>query len=239
MSAFAKFRPVAWPFRYAGSLKVGRLCGGIPTDPKVAEGWLRSKLGVANEALIQQQVAEVMLERGVGADQAVAEVDANRHLNGFKRDDNGLYIEGRQLKAALKEAAMVAANAGKLTTKGWGQSDDKNYRKGIKAWFPEHVCVTEDRLPLGVTEPTGISQRFVHTSRGTGIQYEEYVDDAEIDFTILSDHPFTDEQWAMIWLTGEQQGIGATRSQGYGRYVVSRWDVLSAPKLKPVETAAS
>jgi hypothetical protein len=30
----------------------------------------------------------------------------------------------------------------------------------------------------------------------------------------------------MIWLTAEQLGIGATRSQGYGRFVLTRWERL-------------
>jgi len=63
----------------------------------------------------------------------------------------------------------------------------------------------------------------VSTFRGTGIQYEEYVDDAKVDFTLMADHDFTEQEWATIWLTGEQQGIGASRSQGYGRYEVSKW----------------
>lgn len=98
------------------------------------------------------------------------------------------------------------------------------------AFVAEHVCVMEDKLPLGLTEPTGIHQRFVSTHKGTGIQYEEYCDDVDINFTILTDHKFTDEQWAMIWLTGEQQGIGATRSQGYGRYMVTQWETVHSPK---------
>ncbi len=218
VSAFAKYIPQAWPYRYRGTMHVDRICGGIPTDPKVAEGWLRTKLGATDEAQIQKQVAEVMAERGVTEQEAVEEVNTNRHLNGFKRDESGLYIEGRQLKAAIKEAASVAVAAGKLNSRGWGKTN-----KGLLNFLAEHVCVVEDRLPLGVTEPTGVNQRFVSTWRGTGIQYEEYVDGPEVGFTILTDYEFTEEQWAMIWLTGSQQGIGATRSQGYGRYTVTEW----------------
>jgi hypothetical protein len=225
-SAFAKYAQQAWPFTFHAAMHIGRIAGGTPTDPKVAEGWIRTKLGASTDDLIRKQVAETMLERGIvnvnQADEVVAEVDANRHLNGFKRDEHGLYIEGRQLKAAIKEAASVAAAAGKLPLKSWGKTN-----KGLLGFIAEHVCVVEDRLHLGVFEPTGINQRFVHTWRGTGIQYEEYVDDAEFEFTITSDHDFTPEQWAMIWLTGEQQGIGATRSQGYGRYTVTRWEKAS------------
>ena len=168
-----------------------------------------------------------MVEREVDKDEAAELVDSLRHLNGFKRDEDGLYIEGRQAKAMLKEAAMCAANAGKLRAGKWGTPTDANYKKGLKAWFPEHVFVVEDRLHLGVEEPTRINQRFAHTSRGTGIVYEEIVDDAVIDFTVETDHKFTDVEWAMIWLQAERNGLGATRSQGFGRFVVTSWERLS------------
>jgi hypothetical protein len=96
------------------------------------------------------------------------------------------------------------------------------------------VFVVEDRLPLLVPDSdprlylpeseVQIVQRFVSTFRGTGIQYEEVVDPVEVDFSVITDYEFTPEQWALLWLTGEQQGIGATRSQGFGRYHVIRWE---------------
>jgi hypothetical protein len=220
-SAFASFQKKAWPYSFRGTLHVPTIAGGTPTDQHVAEGWLRTKLADKDD-LIREQVAEIMVERGVNAEEATAIADTMKHLNGFKRDDQGLYIEGRQLKAAIKEAASVAYAAGKLLNNGknaWGKTS-----KGILGFVAEHVCVVEDRLHLGVHEATGIMQRFVHTYRGTGIQYEEYVSDAEIAFTIATDHKFTAQQWAMIWLTGEQQGIGASRSQGFGRYTVTSWE---------------
>lgn len=217
-SVFAKHLNRAWPHRFTGTLHVRNIAGGTPSDTKVAEGWLRTKLADKDD-LIREAVATTMAERGITADEAAKEVDTLKHLNGFKRDEQGLYIEGRQLKAALKEAASVAVASGKLNARGWGKTN-----KGLLSYLAEHVMVVEDRLHLGVNEATGITQRFVHTWRGTGIQYEEYVDDAKIAFTIITDHEFTDEQWAMIWLTGEQQGIGASRSQGFGRYEVTRWE---------------
>lgn len=222
MSVFQKFQDEAYPYRFAGQLHVAVIAGGTPTDPKVAEGWLKTKLGIDKEDLIREKVAEVMVERNVTADEAVKEVDSLKHLNGFKRDENGLYIEGRQLKAAVKEAASVAVAAGKLNGRGWGKTN-----KGLLSYVAEHIFVVEDRLYLGVAEATGIAQRFVHTFRGTGIQYEEYVEDAKVDFTVISDHDFTEKEWAAIWLTGEKQGIGASRSQGFGTYEVTRWDRLS------------
>jgi hypothetical protein len=218
-SVFARHQAEMFPYRFQGQLLVSCIAGGTPTDPNVAEAWVRTKLG-ATDDLLRQMVAETMVERGVTADEAAEEVARNKHLNGFKRDpEHGLYIEGRQLKAALKEAASCAVAAGKLTARGWGKTN-----KGLLSYLAEHVFVVEDRLYLGVTEPTGINQRFVHTFRGSGIQYEEYVEDAKVDFTVIADHEFSEKEWAAIWTSGEQQGIGASRSQGYGRYEVTRWE---------------
>jgi hypothetical protein len=228
-SVFAGYAIKAWPHRFAGELAVPFIAGGTPSDPRVAEAWLKTKLTDDRDALIREAVAQTMVERGITADEAAAVVGDLKHLNGFRRDEQGLYIEGRQLKAAIKEAVSVAYSTGKLLGEGgknaWGRTS-----KGIHGFAAEHIVVVENRLHLGVTEASGIMQRFVHTYRGTGIQYEEYVEDAKISFTIAADHPFTEEQWAMIWLTGQEQGIGASRSQGYGRYEVTRWEPLRAPE---------
>jgi hypothetical protein len=224
-SVFEKYAARAYPYHYAGELTVTRLVGGVPSDPRIAEGYIKTKLAIKDD-LIRQAVAEVMAERGIDAEEA-AKVVAGQSVNGFKRDADGLYIEGRQLKAALKEGANVAMAVEKLPRK-WGQT-----KKGIESFVAEHIGVVEDRLYLGngngpVHEPDGIQQRFVHTFRGSAIQYEEYAENVHLAFTIESDYPFTEEHWAMIWLTAEQQGIGASRSQGYGRFTVTKWEETPA-----------
>jgi hypothetical protein len=214
-SVFAKYQARAYPYVFSIELHIPCIAGGTPTDPKVAEGWLKTKL-VGRDDLIREAVAEVMVERGVTAEEATKLVDINKHLNGFRRDESGLYIEGRQAKAMIKEAANV-----RWPKDRWGPSN-----KGTLSFFPEHVFVQEDHIPLGVSEPSGVMQRFVHTWRGSGIQYEEYVDDAKISFTVATDFKFSEEQWALLWLTAEQQGLGASRSQGYGRFEVRKWELV-------------
>lgn len=222
INVFKEYEAETYPYRFAGRMQIQRLMGGTPSDPKVAEGWLRSKMGIQKEDIVKQAVAEVMAERGITADEAMKVVDTNRHLNGFKRDEDGLYIEGRHLKAAIKEAASVARGVDNLPPR-MGST-----KKGTLSFIAEHVIVVEDSLYLNVQEPTGILQSFPRNpiTRQTGIQYTEYVDNAEVHFTIHSDYAFTEKEWATIWLTGGQQGIGASRSQGYGRYVVTEWRKL-------------
>lgn len=234
MSAFEKYRNDAYPYQFSGELTVGTLVGGVPSDPKVAEGWIKTKMGQTSDSAVQQLVTQTMLDRGItDAEEAVRIANEYKNLNGFKRDaERGLYIEGRQLKAALKEAVGVSVAAGKIEGRGWGKTN-----KGILGFIAEHVFVLEDRLYLGVTEPSGVHQRFVHTYKGTGIQYEEFVENACVEFTIVSDYDFKEQDWASIWLTGEKQGIGATRSMGYGTYEVTRWEATAAP-AKPVRKAS-
>jgi hypothetical protein len=218
---FDNYLNKAWPYRFTASLLVRNIHGGTPSDPKKTEGWIRSKLEKKDDA-IMALVTKTMAERGVNYDQAVDEVSDLKNLNGFKRDEeHGLYVEGRTVKAAIKEAASVAVASGALTQRGWGKTN-----KGLLGYIAEHVFVEEDIIPLGVEAPDGVHQRFVHTFRGAGIQLEEYLTEAKISFTVLSDHDFSEKEWAAIWLKGEKQGLGASRSMGCGTYKVVEWTPL-------------
>lgn len=223
MSVFAKYQEQSFPYKFKGALVIGRLAGGVPSHPRVIEAWLRQKFADKDD-LIREAVAEIMVERGVTADEAIASQLESAHLNGFRRDElGGLFIPGYHLKAALKEAASVAVNAGKLPATGpWGKT-----KKYLMNWFSEHIYVIEDRLGLGVTAPTDVAQHFPHTHNGNGIQYIEYCDEAKVSFTIESDWQLTEEQWALLWTTAERLGLGAMRSQGYGRFDVIEWDAIA------------
>ena len=217
---FADWRTRSFPIRFDGEILVGTLVGGVPSDPNVAKGWIESKIKDGNQQRIQELIAKTMIERNVTQSEAVKIVNDLKNLNGFKKDpEHGLYIEGRQLKAALKEAVSVAVAAGKLEMTKWG-----NTRKWLTNYFPEHVFVLEERLYVGCQEPAGIFQQFVHTHKGSSVQYQEYVEKVTLRFTVVTDHDFTDKDWAMMWTTGELQGLGASRSQGYGTYTVTKWE---------------
>lgn len=240
-SVFASYEPKGYPFVFKGSVEVEVLAGGTPSNPDVAEAWIKARAyqGDLKDKLIVDEVAKVMEERGITEDAAVDEVAKNRHLVGFKRDpEKGLYIEGRQLKACIKEAASVGADAGKLKARGWGEVST---RKGILSFVAEHIFVREQRLYLNVMEPTDVHLSFIHTFRGNGIQYVEVVEGAKFNFTVETDREFAEKDWAMLWLTAQRQGIGACRSQSYGRFTVVDWSQLTTRQMNKLikdETAA-
>jgi hypothetical protein len=223
---FEKYRNQIWPYEFEGTIKATRICGGVPNDPNIAKSWLEKKLGVlTDDEQLQKLVLETMTQReGMTRDEAVKEVIHKTSVNGFKADELGLYVEGRQLKACLKEAVSVAVAAGKMKATGWGTT-----KKWITNYFPEHVFVIEDTLHLltkdfkHLTERPVPTQRFVSTFRGNAISYDEVIPEAYIQFRVISDHPFSEKEWATMWVTAEQQGLGANRSQGYGRFEVVAW----------------
>jgi len=225
-SVFDATRAKYWDHRFDVTLAIHDLRGGVPSQPDVIKGWLRSKLDIDDTA-IEKMVAETMAERSItDRDEAIDVVAAEMSSNGFKRNDEGLYVEGRQLKAAIKEAFSVVGAAGKIKTKrAWGTTN-----KGLLPFVAEHVMVLERTLPLYgpdgkvITEPDGIEQTQVSTFRGTSFKREEFVGEAFIHATIVSDWEFTDEDWANMWVAGELQGFGSSRSQSRGRYEVTKWD---------------
>lgn len=243
VSAFASFREKAYEFRYDVEIVVNCIAGGTPYDVKVAEGWLRTKI-VEHDDLLRAAISEVQADMGVDSVEAAKILDSRKHLNGFRKfregtegvyaDDgswNGvLYICSYQVAAMLKEASMIAVAAGRVPLTKWGVTN-----KNLKGFWVEHVAVGPEKIPLQtkvdgelvpVTIPTGISQRFPNTFRGTGIQYEEFVESAVLQFQVVSDFDFEKSKtWEHVWLTAESHvGIGASRGQGFGRFTVTKWD---------------
>lgn len=221
-SPFEAYEWEAWPHQFRASLHLHSVAGGCPSDPNTAEAWIRSKVQ-AKEDRIQQMIAETMAARGVSLEEATTEVNRLKHLNGFKKDENGLYVEGRQVKAAIKEAASVAAASGKLPLQKWGKTN-----KYIHSFVAEHIMVPETRIYLGRDVPDGVAQSFPENKRigQRGIQMTEFCEGVDIAFRVISDWDFAEKDWAMLWLTGAEQGLGACRSQGYGRYTVTGWEAI-------------
>lgn len=233
-SVFASFSDKVWRYKFDATIEVDHLVGGIPNDPKVAEGWLKARLGGKDgkDRYLNELVAATMLERGdEDIDSAIASVAGN--INGFKRDKGGLVLEGRNLKAMLKESFSVALAGGHLGTgKGIGQTN-----KGLIGFVAEHVMTPANFVPImssdnkQLTEPTGVQQRFVSTFRGQGIAYEEFCQNATLNFQVWSDYDFADA-WPTVWVVAEQQGIGSTRSQGFGKFVIVKWDPVTKKRLR-------
>lgn len=139
-----------------------------------------------------------------------------------KRTFGELYFEGRQIKAMLKEALMIGVASKHIDATKWGATS-----KAAKGFFVEHLFVEDDRVSLGVTEASAIVQSFVHTFRGAGIKLEEQLHDADLTFTLVADFDFESKVkdfFGIVFAIGEKNGIGASRSQGFGRFSTTSFE---------------
>src|SRR5262245_29947626 len=148
---------------------VGKLMGGIPMDPKVIEGWLRSKAGIKDEEELRQALLRTAYETGLDVSEGTtyeqlveltSKVANARQTQGFKRsaDDGQLYIESRQVKAMLREATNILFGGER-----WGRT-----QKGPKGYLAERVFVFPSVLKLDATEPRDVDSSIGHITGPQG-----------------------------------------------------------------------
>lgn len=207
-----------------------KIMGGTPKNPKLIEGWLRSKAGVTKVEENRMMMLRTLLELGadVTPDMSFEELEvaseglaASKQTNGFKQDENGLYLESRTIKAMLKECCNILYAGDR-----WGKT-----KKGPRSFLAERVFVNPDKVRLGVMEPDGVDLFIGHTSGPKGPQsnltYYEYVQRAEIEFEVMVlQDAIEHEHWPELWLAAQENGLGALRSQGFGRFDIEAWDVV-------------
>ncbi len=212
-----------------------KLMGGVPTNPKIIEGWLRAKAGIEDELEVRQAMLRTLRELDPDTTfdpnasfeelvQASERLAASTQTNGFKQDDRGLYIEARQVKAALKESTNILFPYIKGNAKHmWGAT-----KKTPKSFVAERVFVNPDHLHVGAMEPTGIDLMIGRVPGKDGkrstITYYEYVERPTIEFDVMvAENAITAGQWAQLWVHCQENGIGALRSQGHGRFDITEW----------------
>ena len=197
-----------WKF-YDVSIKVNdRLVGGIPRTEKLIDNWLAAR---APSKAPAGAVSLVEL-----AEQVAGEVDAQPEVMavGFKRQDGQVYIEGRQIKAMLKEAANIL--------KGPQFLDVKNAMSKLA----ERVFVEPDKLFIAPLDAVKEEERPVHvmTRLGprTSLKRYEYVVGPFVEFRlrVLADGIFGEEDLRTMLEYAQFNGLGADRSQGEGTFTL-------------------
>lgn len=213
-----------------------KIMGGVPRDPKVIEGWIRTKMEMEDGDDLRIMVARTMQDMGheIGddadidtIDAAIARTAAEKQTNGFKRDEFGLYLETRCVKAMIKENVNIL----------WGKERFGPSRKAGKGYVAERVFVDGDTIPLHRTEPDGVDLFIGHVTGPKGPQstltYYEYCLRPQLTFTILYlKDCLPPDRWEALWAQAEQNGLGSLRSQGFGRFSVLDVEPVATPKRR-------
>jgi len=198
-----------------------RLMGGIPHSPELIKGWLGSKFAEEKDRdKIAKATASELKE--------MADSKEDGTWNGFKFDEKeGLYVESRQVKAMIKEAASVL-----------------RVKLGIaafKAKVAERIFIEPDKIFLGRMEPDGREERPISAMTAMGpinaLKRTDYIETPVLEFRIkaLNDplvaknkdkiHP---EAYLPLLLGyAQDNGFGADRSQGYGQFHMEKFEMAN------------
>ena len=226
-SVFAKTTDLFTTYHCAIKMR-DRMLGGIPKAPDVIEAWLRSKAGISDTEEVRNAMLRTLKELGVEVKEdmnyedlvaASKEVAGSKQATGFKVDEEGLYIEDRQVKAMLREAVNIL-----YAGERWGTT-----KKGPLNYFVERVFIQPAHIHLGRAEPDGTELRVIHISgpqgRRSSLSYFEYVESATMEFDVIVARDLIEhERWPEIWTLAQENGLGASRAQSYGRFDVTKWE---------------
>jgi len=157
------------------------------------------------------------------ATDAAVDDTKEKSWTGFRSDDNGIYIESRQVKAGLKELS----SASRLTQRVSGSRNTLQHLTFIagcgsnrdKIYFMDENSDGSDYLK----GPDGTETLIAHVKTMQGprstIKHHDFVlPGRKIMFEAWTIPPFVDEAYLTSILTlAENNGFGCSRSQGFGR----------------------
>jgi hypothetical protein len=203
---------------YRVRLLVKELVGGCPKDPEMIKGWI----GATCKEASQEERAKIVDAKVEALPQVVEEELEATGTTFLVDKECGLYLEGRQLKAMLKEAANIMRSS--------VPSKKKEGERGVaalKSKMADHVFVEENKVFLNRQKVDKTTQRPIHIEDGprgprSAIKVSDIVENVEIEFTVrrLRHGEVTEEALYLCLNYCENLGLGADRSQGYGKFQV-------------------
>lgn len=192
--------------------------GGTPKNPDIIKAWIKARTGFDDD-LTKAQTEEAL--------ETQTDEEAESMWTGFPSDELGLFVHTRQLKAMLRESAVLL----RITKKKIGSR--QIIQHGFEVRGPEH----DSRIYLGVTEPTGSHEGPIHvmTPKGprTALKRQDYVEKPQLSFAvwILKTAPqetrhLGEKDLVQMLTHCQENGFGACRSQGHGKF-----DVIEFSKI--------
>jgi len=195
--------------RYRVTLQIeGEFAASVPKTEKEIKAMLEHRMPThkpVDAQPIEDLAAEVVAEVGASNEEVQQPGWAT-----FKRDEDGLYYEGRCVRGHVKDCALQVSKTTGIA--------------GFKAKVANHVYVEENKIYLGKDKPDGIEKRFIQVMTKPGprstFKFIDYVLDPKLVFVlrVFNDGVITKEHLETIFEYGGIHGIGQERGQSWGRY---------------------
>jgi hypothetical protein len=251
VSVFAKHQAEAFT-RYNVKLTLrDRMLGGLPGDPHMMRGWLKrsatqasARAAGANKEQIRDETIRrdmISVIENLGYDVSelaeikdldeleakAVELMGEQKVTRFARNDEGVCVEARAVKAMLKENASICFPTAFFSKETGEQLPTQNSRigKGLKSYLAERVFIEPHLIPVKKEEPDAIHSKVTHGPYGASLGLHEAIDEAEIEFQILVKGDQVEQKtWAEILTSAELNGLGACRSLGFGTFAVTKFE---------------
>lgn len=224
--------------KYQAKLKItDRVIGGIPVVSNGAdradayEAWARGQ-GIRPPEYDENAAPELAEKLAEDEDMPVSEEEIEGLRTGFKKDGQGLYLEARQTKAMLREAATRLG----LTKSKRGMRQVVQHDLHVRALDGSQKLrlVSEDGSAL--SEPSGTERRAISviTRQGprTAIKTFDYASGVTVEFEVrvltngVADGLLTDSDLREMLELAEWLGLGADRSQGEGTFTLLEFEKI-------------
>ena len=201
------------------------ICGGKPKNADLLSAHIIRTTGHDDE--ITKKLIEQAKE-GAPPDPLDIDEKVENSSSGFLSDERGLYIDTYQVKAMLRQSGSMLGIYKKK------RGSKQICAEGLEVKGTDH----ERRIYLGKTAPDGTREAVVHTMtpKGpiSGIKHVDFVAGARISFElwILKTHTsetrhIGEEDIIEILRFGQENGVGADRSQGFGKFDVIEFSKAS------------
>lgn len=218
-----------------------KLLGGWPKNPIEELALLKARF---NQGLIREETYQAALDavQEQSSDDPEAETESAklRAWTGFRTDEKGIYIGSRQVKAAMRESASVLGLI--ANTRGSKQIVQHAF---FAYGTEQRDCVRMYREPYGtqdrtlVMQPDGYEQLVAHVIGPQGprstIKFHDFVEDVYFECRLLvSDYKGRvkmDRYIAPLLVHMQKNGLGCSRSQGYGRLQLIDCDQVGTAKV--------
>ncbi len=189
-----------------------RIMGGVPKSEELIEPWLR---GRGNPPAAAKEIGDKVREE-------VELEETERAWTTFKGNpEDGYYVEGRQIKAMLKDAAKASQATKKVPA--------------LLSKISHGLEVIPSRIVLA-DKLDGYEERPVHamTARGprTSLKRMDYIVQPTVQFEFVVGSPdITEEVLGFLLEYAETfEGLGASVSQGEGKFDISSFERVDEPQ---------
>ena len=232
----AEFSPLGLYDRYRVTIQIRtKICGGTPHNAEVLESAIRARTGFDDHITAEQIAAAKAALPKTELHEDLVDEKVERSWNGFPLDESGggLFIWARQIKAMFKESATML----KYTVEKRGSKQIFQHGFEIKG------VQNEERIFLGVQAPSGFDEGPIHvqTPMGprTAIKRVDYVERPTLTFEVwvLATHAaetrhIGERELRRMLTFAQENGLGADRSQGRGKFDVTAFEVINKAELE-------